>query len=139
MNEDQIDWSVEAIMKEAEEMNDNFMDGDYDNMKWRISGDAWWKEYVDGTKRVPALMEDDGSWDGIVTSIEKTKGDNEMEEITIKKVMNGFIVEVGCETLVFNDIVYMLLELKTYLLNPKAMRRAYIKKYRSGHELNETE
>ena len=52
-----------------------------------------------------------------------------MRTITINKAMNGFIVNVGCQTLVFESADTLLEELGDYLEDPKATERAYLERY----------
>lgn len=49
-----------------------------------------------------------------------------LRKITIKSVLNGFIVKVGCQTLVFDDVNVMLSELGKYLLDPDEVEREYL-------------
>lgn len=46
-------------------------------------------------------------------------------EIVIKKVLNGFIVNVGCQTVVFKDENELILELKDYFANPEKVEKKY--------------
>jgi hypothetical protein len=50
-------------------------------------------------------------------------------EITIRKVMNGFVVRVGCQELVFEGQAYMLMEIGRYLAEPEKVEREYLTKY----------
>ncbi len=52
-----------------------------------------------------------------------------MREVKINAVMNGFIVNVGCQTLVYQDKLTLLLELRNYLENPEQVEKQYIEKY----------
>jgi hypothetical protein len=54
-----------------------------------------------------------------------------MREVTIRKVLNGFIVQVGCQTLVFDDKAKMLIELSSYIDNPAQMEKLYQMRYGS--------
>lgn len=49
-----------------------------------------------------------------------------MRNVKIKRVMNGFVVDVGCQTLVFEGAETLLSELKRYLDSPDATEREYI-------------
>ncbi len=49
-----------------------------------------------------------------------------MHEVKIKPVLNGFICKVGCQTVVFNNIDKMLVELEEYLKNPKEKEKDYM-------------
>lgn len=51
-------------------------------------------------------------------------------DITIRKVLNGYIGTVGCQTLVFNSKDEMLRELSRYLDNPKQVTEEYMKTYK---------
>jgi hypothetical protein len=48
-----------------------------------------------------------------------------IRDVEIHSVVNGFIVTVGCQTVVFSDLDYMLQELKAYILNPEATEVRY--------------
>jgi len=50
-----------------------------------------------------------------------------MKRVTIKPVLNGFIAEVGCQTLIFRDIQTVAEELIRYWKNPKAVEEEYLK------------
>jgi len=50
-----------------------------------------------------------------------------MKRVTIKPVLNGFIAEIGCQTLVFKDIQTVAEELIRYWENPKAVEEEYLK------------
>lgn len=52
-----------------------------------------------------------------------------MRNINIRKVMNGYVVEVGCQTLVFETKEKLVTELATYLANPDEVERNYISTY----------
>ena len=52
-----------------------------------------------------------------------------MRKVTISKVMNGYIVQVGCQTLVFASSETLLAELAIYLADPILIERAYIERY----------
>lgn len=49
-----------------------------------------------------------------------------MKEIHIKPVLNGFIVKVGCQELVFHDIDHLCGELKRYQANPDMVEKEYL-------------
>ena len=40
--------------------------------------------------------------------------------VKISFALNGFVAEVGCQTLVFNDLTQLLGDLKSYLQDPEA-------------------
>ena len=52
-----------------------------------------------------------------------------MRTVSISKCMNGYIVQVGCQTLVFNYAEAMLGELDKYLKDPEGVEKAYTAKY----------
>ena len=52
-----------------------------------------------------------------------------MRDIHIKKAMNGFIVTVGCQTLVFEGRETLIRELDMYLEHPDQVEQKYIKVY----------
>jgi len=45
--------------------------------------------------------------------------------VTIETVLNGWVVKVGCATVVFTDSAKLLADLKDYLVDPKAMIKLY--------------
>lgn len=62
-----------------------------------------------------------------------------MHEVTIRKVVNGYIVGVGCETFVFNSLTNLIEELGLYLTNPAERIKNWgplLKKY---HEMTSGE
>ena len=50
-----------------------------------------------------------------------------MKQVVIEPVLNGFIVSVGCQRLVFGDIRVLCDELIKYQKNPIAMEEKYQK------------
>lgn len=52
-----------------------------------------------------------------------------MRDITITKVMNGYSVRVGCQTLVFESTDRMLKEIHAYCLHPDQVEQAYIQRF----------
>jgi hypothetical protein len=52
-----------------------------------------------------------------------------MRDVTISKVMNGFIVKVGCQTLVFQEQTAMIVELNNYLTNPEETEKRFVEKF----------
>lgn len=48
-----------------------------------------------------------------------------MREVVIRKVLNGFIVQVGCQTVVFQNKTELLVELSNYIDNPAEMEKKY--------------
>lgn len=51
---------------------------------------------------------------------------NMLREIKIDPVLNGWIVEVGCQRVVFTDKQVMLGELSQYLADPHAVVKRYL-------------
>jgi len=49
-----------------------------------------------------------------------------IREITIKAILNGYIVQIGCQTLVFNDLNTMMLEISRYFENPEKTEKFYL-------------
>lgn len=49
-------------------------------------------------------------------------------EINIVPVLNGLVVKVGCQTVVFNDIKQFIFELETYLKDPERVEKIYREK-----------
>ena len=58
-----------------------------------------------------------------------------MRAISIKKVMNGYIVTAGCQTLVFGDSETLLKELGRYLEKPREVEKEYLEKYGMSDEV----
>lgn len=48
-----------------------------------------------------------------------------IHEITIRAVLNGYVVQVGCQTVVFQSQEAMLSELGQYLRDPEGMEKRY--------------
>ena len=57
-----------------------------------------------------------------------------MRQITINAALNGLIVNVGCQTLVFGTAEEMLRELKGYIENPQMTERRYMRQFAKGDE-----
>ena len=57
-----------------------------------------------------------------------------MRQITINAALNGFIANVGCQTLVFGTVEEMLRELKGYIENPSMTERRYLRQFAKGDE-----
>lgn len=49
-----------------------------------------------------------------------------LRDIKIRSVLNGWVVEVGCQTVVFNDLDTMLDGMREYFLHPDEMERYYL-------------
>ena len=52
-----------------------------------------------------------------------------MREVKINKVMNGFVVVVGCQILVFQEKDELLRELGRYLADPEAVEKEYLVRF----------
>lgn len=52
-----------------------------------------------------------------------------MREIRINKALNGYIVNVGCQTLVFTDIGEVCTELTRYAAEPEKVEKEYLHRY----------
>ncbi len=50
-----------------------------------------------------------------------------MRSITINPVLNGYICQVGCQTVVFTSRQVLLQELGRYLENPRLVEEEYLK------------
>jgi len=50
---------------------------------------------------------------------------NVMREVNIRPVLNGFVVDVGCQTLVFNDIEEVARQLVAYQREPAAREKFF--------------
>lgn len=48
--------------------------------------------------------------------------------VKIEVVLNGYLVKVGCQNVVFESLDKMLKELGKYYRNPAAVEREYLKK-----------
>ena len=53
-----------------------------------------------------------------------------MRPVTINKVLNGYIVQVGCQTLVFRYMSNLVKELKRYADNPEQVEKEYLAKHK---------
>ena len=49
-----------------------------------------------------------------------------MRPLTIRPVVNGWVVSVGCQDAVFTNIEHMLGELRRYILNPDLIEKEYL-------------
>lgn len=54
---------------------------------------------------------------------------NTTHQIVIHKVMNGFVVQVGCQQLVFEERRKLIEELDRYFGDPLGVEKEYITKY----------
>ena len=52
-----------------------------------------------------------------------------MRDVTIHKVMNGYVVQVGCQTLVFETREKLIFELSRYLAAPEQVEKQFLEKY----------
>lgn len=48
-----------------------------------------------------------------------------IRDISIKAVLNGFVVQVGCQTVVFGSVNDMLANISDYVRNPEQVERKY--------------
>ena len=62
-----------------------------------------------------------------------------MRAVNIGAVMNGFIVTVGCQTLVFTTREELLRELNAYLENPEQTEKRYWERYPASRLTQVTE
>ena len=67
--------------------------------------------YVGGTTGIPQAL--------------KTK-----RSITIAPCLNGYMVQVGCKTLVFESLARMCDEIESYYNDPIAVEKGYLTKYK---------
>lgn len=51
------------------------------------------------------------------------------KDITIRPVLNGHLVTVGCQVLAFNSTTEMVTELVRYLADPRMVEKEYQEKY----------
>lgn len=49
-----------------------------------------------------------------------------IRSITIKAVLNGFIVQCGCQTLVVDSVDKLVLGIKAYLENPEVVEKEWL-------------
>ena len=49
---------------------------------------------------------------------------------TVQPVLNGWIIEIGCQKAVFKDAEVMAGEIRRYLLNPDEVEKEYVEKSR---------
>lgn len=83
-----------------------------------------------------------GSWDlktknpevsGYIRDLDRVSlRGNKAMEIRIQKVTNGWIVNAGCMTLVFDDAAKLGTELTRWLQDPGRVEREYTLKYQGG-------
>ena len=76
------------------------------------------------------------SYDEIVPMRDETRGtpadvrsigEKQIRQIQIHPAMNGYIVYVGCRTIVFESAASLLSELKAYLNNPRDVEERYLR------------
>ena len=58
-----------------------------------------------------------------------------MRDITIKPALNGYVVRLGCQRVVFTDRALMLRALDDYLENPREVERTYLAKSINSRQL----
>ncbi len=51
-----------------------------------------------------------------------------MKEVKIRPVLNGWVVFVGCQEVVFIELDLMISELRRYILSPDHVEKEYIAK-----------
>lgn len=56
-----------------------------------------------------------------------------MRNVTIEAVLNGFIVSVGCQRVVFTGLSDMLTELRRYCINPRETEQHYLEHSCNAH------
>ena len=56
--------------------------------------------------------------------------------ITITAVMNGFVVTVGCQTVVFNDVQTLCGQLANYLTHPEQTEQQFSMHPNAKHTMN---
>jgi hypothetical protein len=63
-----------------------------------------------------------------------------IRDITIKAVLNGFVCQVGCQTVVFESRSELVSALGTYLEKPEDVEKNWrLNALNAGHTLRETE
>lgn len=60
-----------------------------------------------------------------------------LRNVKIVPVLNGWVVEVGCQKVVFNNIGTMLEEIRKYLTDPEEIEKTYRKSAVNARLLNE--
>lgn len=53
-----------------------------------------------------------------------------MREVTIRKVLNGLVITVGCQTLVFNSTDQFLGALRGYIADPEQTEKQWLEAYK---------
>jgi transcription initiation factor TFIID subunit TAF12 len=61
-----------------------------------------------------------------------------MRDVTIRAVLNGFVVKVGCQEVVFESRERLLSELDRYLTDPNTVEQEYREQAVNKELLNET-
>lgn len=61
-----------------------------------------------------------------------------MRDIRIQPALNGFIVNVGCQTVVFTTVEMLITELGMYLKDPDARERFYLDNSINADKMIET-
>lgn len=56
--------------------------------------------------------------------------------VVIRPVLNGFVCEVGCQTVVFNSLDRICELLKEYYTNPDALEKSFLDKAPSWYKPN---
>ena len=58
-----------------------------------------------------------------------------MRDVTIKPALNGYVVRLGCQRIVFTDRALMLRALDDYLENPNSVEQHYLEKSINSRQL----
>lgn len=66
------------------------------------------------------------------------KGDKKMKDVRITPAINGWVVYVGCEKLVFENKSNMLLEIDNYIAKPREMEKKYLQSRKNELEVGPT-
>ena len=62
-----------------------------------------------------------------------------LRDVKIVSVLNGWIVTVGCQRVVFNDMESMLGEIRKYLKDPCSAEKSYRNAVNAKHTFEATE
>lgn len=58
-----------------------------------------------------------------------------MRDVTIKVALNGYVVRVDCQRIVFSDCDQMIQAIKDYLKNPEEVEAEYIRTSMNAKQL----
>lgn len=56
-------------------------------------------------------------------------------EINIRPVLNGFVCQIGCQTVVFDDTKHMAKEIERYYKNPEKVEQEYLENALNSHNM----